>query len=608
MRSNSGYKADIAYKNIFKFIFSYVKHEWPVVLVTAILIISSVVVSSSTPIYVGKIIDSMAENIEKSESLVKNIWHYFAILIGLKLLSEVLRICSNQLMQFTATKVENEINKDLISKVQRFSSHWHESNFAGATARKITRTASSFFDVYWNFITMLVPAITVIVATETILIVKLPQVAIIFLVLILFYIVLSGFLSVKVIRPKFKTMVEKDVIFGAYLNDIMAGMPIIKSFATEEKEDHSVTKILHEVRDSAYKAFITASFMNMIRNVVEALIYGSMVAASIWLWDQGKATPGDIALIISSAAIVSGYLNGIGNFAANTQKHISYISEGVELWQRSEEVQDKPDAVDLVVSDDHKFDKIVYDNVTFQYPNTNHYLFGGMSLKIAQGEKIALVGTSGSGKSSFIKLLQRMYNLQGGAIYIEGQNIADVTIKSLRRSISLVPQDPVLFHRSLKDNISYGNTKATMEEVIEAAKKAHIHEFIAGLKDGYDTEVGERGLKLSGGERQRVAIARAILANRPILILDEATSSLDSVSEYYVKEAMKELMKGKTTITVAHRLSTIKNSDRILVFDQGKIIEQGKHDELMVNPKSNYNKLYKMQSLGIMINDEETKV
>lgn len=603
MRSNSGYKSNIAYKNILTFILSYLHKERVIASSTAVLIVLSVAVSSSTPIYVGKIIDSMAENIEKTETLVANIWHYFAILIILKIVSEILRILGNQLMQFTATKIENEINQELIWKVQRFSSHWHESNFAGATARKITRTASSFFDVYWNFITMLVPAITVIVVTEAILIIKLPQVALIFFVLIIFYIVLSGFLSIKIIRPKFKIAVEKDVVFSAYINDIMAGMPIIKSFATEEMEDHSATKILHEVRDSTYNAFKTASFMNMIRNVVEALIYGSIVATSIWLWNQGRATPGDIALIVSSAAIVSGHLSGIGNFAANTQKHISYISEGVELWMRDEEVQDKPEAADLVVSDTPREDKIFYDNITFQYPNTAHYLFGGLSLKIAHGEKIALVGTSGSGKSSFIKLMQRLYNLQGGTIYIEGQNIADVTIKSLRRAISLVPQDPILFHRSLKENISYGKPNATMEEIIEAAKKARIHYFIAGLKDGYDTEVGERGLKLSGGERQRVAIARAILADRPILVLDEATSSLDSVSEYYVKEAMKELMKGRTAITVAHRLSTIKNSDRILVFDQGKIIEQGSHDELIKNPESNYSKLYNMQSLGILVNE-----
>ena len=230
-----------------------------------------------------------------------------------------------------------------------------------------------------------------------------------------------------------------------------------------------------------------------------------------------------------------------------------------------------------------------------------------MSIDISSGEKLALVGPSGSGKSTFVKLIQRLYNVTDGRILIDGQDIAGVSMESLRRQVALVPQEPSLFHRSLSENISYGSPGASQDAIIAAAKKAFAHEFIETLPKGYDTLVGERGVKLSGGERQRVAIARAILADAPILILDEATSSLDSISEHYIQKALEELMKGRTTITIAHRLSTIQKADRILVFDKGEIIEQGNHDSLMARPGSRYKALYDMQALELVpdLNEEE---
>jgi ATP-binding cassette subfamily B protein len=243
---------------------------------------------------------------------------------------------------------------------------------------------------------------------------------------------------------------------------------------------------------------------------------------------------------------------------------------------------------------------IVFDHVGFNYTTFSNKIYNDLTVTIAAGEKLALVGPSGSGKSTFVKLLQRLYNINEGRILVDGQDIAQVTLESLRQQISLVPQDPILFHRSLSENIAYGCPGATQDEIIEAAKKAYAHDFIMSLPQGYDTLVGERGVKLSGGERQRVAIARAILADAPILILDEATSSLDSVSEHYIQKALHTLMEGRTTITIAHRLSTIQQADRILVFDQGRIVEQGTHASLLAMPHSHYKKLYEMQVLGLI--------
>jgi ATP-binding cassette subfamily B protein len=274
---------------------------------------------------------------------------------------------------------------------------------------------------------------------------------------------------------------------------------------------------------------------------------------------------------------VSGYLRTLGENVQNLQKGIADIEDVVAYAKEKADVVDQPAACVFAPG----LGGIVFDNVSFGYKNAAEALYRDFSLEIAAGETVALVGPTGSGKSTFVKLVQRLYDVDAGAIRIDGQDVRGVTQASLRRSVAIVPQDPALFHRSLKENIAYARPDAPMEAVIAAARRARAHEFIAKLPLGYDTEVGERGVKLSGGERQRVALARAFLADAPILILDEATSSLDVETEREVQAAMAELKRGRTTIVIAHRLSTVREADRILVFDQGRIVEQGRHAELI---------------------------
>ena len=262
-------------------------------------------------------------------------------------------------------------------------------------------------------------------------------------------------------------------------------------------------------------------------------------------------------------------------------------------------IRDRPyDVQDLKTAKNLKVGQagIKFDEVTFYY-NQTRLTLDHFDLTIKPKEKIALVGSSGAGKSTIVKLLMRFYDVTSGHILIDGQDIARVKQDSLRSQIAFVPQDPILFHRTLMENLRYGRRDASDEEVIEAAKKAKCHDFIQGLADGYDTFVGERGIKLSGGERQRVAIARAILKNAPILVLDEATSSLDSESEYLIQEALRELMKGKTVMVIAHRLSTIMQMDRIVVVEDGRVVDQGTHQELM-SRAGMYQKLWKIQAGG----------
>ena len=311
----------------------------------------------------------------------------------------------------------------------------------------------------------------------------------------------------------------------------------------------------------------------------------------IVLWKQGQITPGDFVML---QGLLRGLFMRIWDFGKNIRQVSDGLSKGeemIEVLNTQHEVQDIKGSIDILI----RKGEIDIKHLNFKY-NDNKVVFDDFSLHISAGKKIALVAKSGSGKSTLIKLLLRFYNITEGSILIDGQDITKINQESLRRQISFVSQEPVLFHRTLAENIAYGKPDATEEEIIEASKKAHCHEFISQLPEKYNTYVGERGIKLSGGERQRVAIARAILQDSKIFILDEATSSLDSESEQFIQDALEILMKEKTTIVIAHRLSTIHKMDEIIVIENGKIIERGTHTELIHSSKGQYKYLWEIQS------------
>jgi ATP-binding cassette subfamily B protein len=316
-----------------------------------------------------------------------------------------------------------------------------------------------------------------------------------------------------------------------------------------------------------------------------------MLVLLIGLSTRGQATPGDVAFVITANFQLGGSLRKVGDHIRMLQRASAELADIIEFDRAPLGVEDVDQAPDFQPG----LGEIIFDQVQFSYPGSQGdkaSLYQNLDLRIAPGEKIALVGPSGSGKSTFVKLIQRLYDLKSGTIWIDAQDIAQVQQASLRRAISIVPQEPILFHRSLADNIAYAHPNAPMEAIIQAAKRAYAHDFIEALPEGYQTLVGERGVKLSGGERQRVAIARAFLADANIVIFDEATSSLDTVTERLIQAAMADLMVDRTTIIVAHRLSTIKDVDRILVFERGRIIEQGHHQALLAIPEGAYARLH----------------
>ncbi len=594
-------KITVTYKDTFRFLWSYTKNKKSSVVGMIAFVMLANFAMALTPIYAGKIIDAMVGN---ADNAWDEIWWAFWLLMGLRAAQHV---CYTIAYYFDINLLINSMNRiinDASYKVQRFNSEWHVNSFGGSTVRKITRGQWSFHDVMETSIMEIIPTIFLIIGIVAMLSLKIPIVGLAMGVMVVFYIVFNIYMAVRIMSPMFKKSVEKDNKISAVLGDIITANQVVKSFGAEKREDESVGSAVDIWRKYTMFAWYKAVSLGCVRHILNVSMVALVVSLVIWAWKSGNATPGDIAVVIAATSILSGHITNIGRVIERLQKSFNELEDVVAIWLRKDDVCDIEDAMPLVMRDDCERSKIAFEDVGFIYPQSDVGLFKNLSLKIKAGEHVALVGTSGSGKSSFIKLLQRLYNINEGQIRVDGQDISKVTLESLRQTISIVPQDPILFHRSLKENIAYGKSDATMEEIVEASKKAHIYDFITTLPEGYNTEVGERGIKLSGGERQRVAIARAILADKPILVLDEATSSLDSVSELHIKEAMEELMKGKTTVTVAHRLSTVRNSDRILVFSRGKIIEQGKHDELIANLNSKYKKLYDTQSLGIVIRDE----
>jgi ATP-binding cassette subfamily B protein len=368
-----------------------------------------------------------------------------------------------------------------------------------------------------------------------------------------------------------------DSRIGGALADSISSNPTVKGFGAEAREESRIASVTHEWRVTTLATWNRYMTVWLCQNLLLAALQAGLTALVVLDWLHGRAKAGDVAFVITTFLIMSGYLRNMGENIRMLQRGIADVEDVAGFARMTPQVVDAPGAEPFLP----EVGEIAVEGVTFRYKSADRPIYQDFSVRIRPGERIALVGPTGSGKSTFVKLLQRLYDVQGGRILIDGQDIARVKQGDLRRAIAVVPQDPALFHRSIAENIGYARPDATPAEIALAAKRARAHDFIAVLPKGYDTLVGERGVKLSGGERQRVAIARAFLADAPILVLDEATSSLDVETEVQVQAATEELMAGRTTIVIAHRLSTIRGADRILVFDGGRIVEEGRHGELV---------------------------
>ncbi|HRQ97945.1 MAG TPA: ABC transporter ATP-binding protein [Candidatus Saccharibacteria bacterium] len=403
-------------------------------------------------------------------------------------------------------------------------------------------------------------------------------------------------ISIKIRKP-YRTARKKLVgeVNGAIADSIGNSM-IVKTFAGESHEQSTISKLTEKYRKVYQKDFRMMSVEGSLRILVMSIVQIIAVAILAQLLFSGQLELGVAIFTIAYLQRIASQLFSLGDIINGYDRLFIQAAPMTEILMQSESIIDQTGAKDLSV----KQGKILFSNVNYSYQDSPDILvLSNLTLDIADGEKVGLVGASGAGKTTITKLLLRFDDVSHGAIYIDGQDISHVTQTSLRKNISYVPQEPALFHRSLKENIAYGNLNANDKQVRAAAKKANALDFINKLPDRLDTVVGERGVKLSGGQRQRIAIARAILKDAPILVLDEATSALDSESEKLIQDALVKLMKGRTSIVIAHRLSTIAKLDRIIVLDDGKIIEEGTHASLLKHG-GKYSKLWQHQSGGFI--------
>ncbi len=426
-----------------------------------------------------------------------------------------------------------------------------------------------------------------------ILFLKIPVLAYAFLIWSVLYV----FITLLFIRKKIAYDTQEaaaDSFVTGRFSDAILNVLNIKIFSSDRKEGINFKSITDDEERKRRRAWYFANFQNIMQSVMMAALQILVLYLNIHFWYEGRISLGMFVLIQTYMFGLFDILWSLGRSLTKAMKSMTDMQEVVDIFDTPLDITDPARPENLKIRRGH----IIFDKLSFSYGESNSVL-KDFNLEIAPGKRIGLVGHSGTGKSTITKLLLRFINTTEGNIVIDGQNIKNIAQNDLRSVISYVPQESILFHRTIRENIAYSKPDATKEEIINVAKKAHAHEFISNLKYGYNTLVGERGVKLSGGERQRVAIARAMLKNSPILILDEATSSLDSISESYIQDAFNELMKGKTTIVIAHRLSTIQKMDKIIVLEKGKIVEQGTHKELL-EKKGAYADLWKHQTGGFL--------
>jgi len=485
-------------------------------------------------------------------------------------------------------KIETDMRRDAYGHLQQLSNTYYNNTKVGQIMGRIT---NDLFDVTEFahhcpeefFIAGIKAAIAFILLAR----INLLLTVIIFLCVPLMVVVCMAFnFKMKSVFSRQRQQIGE---LNARIEDSLLGQKVVKAFTNEDVEnakfEHDNSAFL-DIKKDSYKYM--GAFQITVRMFDGLMYLLVLVAGSIFMM-KGLIDPGDLVAYIMYVSTLIATIRRIIEFAEQFQRGMTGIERFLQIMDADIEIFDEPGAVELKKPEGD----IVFENVSFEYPDDHNQVFNHLDLHIRAGEKVAIVGPSGGGKTTLCNLIPRFYDVSAGRITLDGKDIKRFTLKSLRRSIGIVQQDVYLFSGTIFENISYGRQGATEEEVIEAAKCAGAHDFILGLKDGYDTYVGERGVKLSGGQKQRISIARVFLKNPPIIILDEATSALDNESEFEVAKSLAKLSEGRTTLTIAHRLSTIRNSDRILVLTEEGIVEEGNHDSLM-EQKGMYYHFYEM--------------
>ncbi|WP_316358510.1 ABC transporter ATP-binding protein [Devosia sp.] len=590
-RKKLDFRAD-AYRNVLGFTFHHWSRQPGRIALICALVITDTLAQVMVPVFSGQIVDAIAGG---QTSAASDAMRAFVIVVGLGALAIGVRWFTFQGVIRLTLRMMADIVNNGFHRVQRFSTDWHANSFAGSTVRKITRGMWALDQLNDVLLVALLPSVVMLAGATVILGSYWPVMGLVVGLGSLIYVGVTVALSMGFVSPAARLANGWDTKLGGALADAVSCNSVVKAFGAEAREEQRLRHVLDKWDARTRRTWKRGNLSGAIQGFMMVGMQGGILGTGLLMWQQGLASPGDITFVLAMFFVLQGHLREVGQHIRNLQRGVNDMEELVALDKAELGVNDRPGAKAIAIGKG----EIAFDHVTFQYGAHPTPLYRDFSVTIAPGERVGLVGHSGSGKTTFVKLIQRLYDVKDGAIRIDGQNIAEVKQASLRSQIAIVQQEPILFHRTLAENIAYARPDATRAEIELAAVQANAHDFILNLPKGYETLVGERGVKLSGGERQRVAIARAFLADARVLILDEATSSLDSESEVQIQQAMERLMVGRTTLVIAHRLSTVRALDRLLVFDKGRIVEEGDHAELIRLNGGIYRRLFERQALEL---------
>ncbi|MCE5317074.1 MAG: ABC transporter ATP-binding protein/permease [Parachlamydia sp.] len=497
------------------------------------------------------------------------------------------------LMAKAVPKLQAAIRMAMFDHIQQHSPHYFNERFAGSLANKITDMTTQVEVILHQLFWPIISSVATAILGALFLWFVHPLLAVILVVWIIIHLSISLTFSKTCDIYEQRHGESRSTLLGKVVDSLTNNFAVNLFYRFRYEKE----ALLPFQKDEEKTSVVARRYVEKMRSVTSffyaTVCFLGINGTVIYLWLHYQITTGEVAQVFGTMWNIAAIMWAVGGALPVFFQSFGSAKQAYSVMLDPQDMGNKPDAKELHI----RTGEIVFENVSFQYGEKK--LFENKHVQIRGGEKVGLVGFTGAGKSTFISLILRFFPLQGGKILIDKQEIAEVTLESLRRQIALIPQDPVLFHRTLYENIAYGKPEAAEAEIIAAARLAHCDEFIRNIPEGYEAKVGERGTKLSGGEKQRIAIARAILVDAPILILDEATSSLDSVTEKYIQESLEKLMQNRTTLVIAHRLSTLSRMDRILVFDKGKIIEDGTHATLM-SKDGLYASMWKMQVGGFL--------
>ncbi|MDP3725403.1 MAG: ABC transporter ATP-binding protein [Nanoarchaeota archaeon] len=548
------------------------------------------------PLYLRRLFDLLATGKPGTDAI-----NGLILIVGMIAIAKIGGWIARRVQVYSIMNLESRGMANLYSSAFDYlighSYHFFISRFSGALVRRVSKFASSFETMVDGVMLQFVPTTIFAIGAVTVLFLRNHTLGIALGAWIIAFVVFQALVA-RLRHPLRVARARADSKMVGSLSDAIGNQNTITLFSGTKHEHGILQNVVEFWRKATMRSWNADELIWSVQGALMVGINIGLLYGAVIYWNRGLLSIGDFALIQT-------YLLGLFSQLININREIrrcydasADAVEMIEILKTPHEIKDQPNARPLTITNC----EITFKNIYFSFQD-NKPILANFNLVVKGGEKLALVGPSGAGKTTITKLLLRLYDVSKGTIEIDGQDVARTPQDDLRGKISFVPQEPILFHRTLMENIRYSRRDAKDKEVIEAAKKAHCHEFISGLPETYNTRVGERGVKLSGGERQRVAIARAILKDAPILVLDEATSSLDSESESLIQDALQTLMKGKTVIVIAHRLSTIMKMDRIVVVAKGKIVAQGTHDELL-KKGGLYQKLWSIQAGGFR--DDET--